>query len=76
MTTNSKVGLTLRDVLTRDFWPAIRRENDACRLCGAEYQPEEAGQLYCSEECLSADKKIDEAEAAPQASAAHHLKEV
>jgi hypothetical protein len=43
MTTNSKVGLTLRDVLARDFWPALRRVSDACRLCGAKYQPGEEG---------------------------------
>lgn len=34
MTTNAKVGLTLRDALAKDFWPAIRRVSDACsELC-------------------------------------------
>jgi hypothetical protein len=34
MTTNAKVGLTLRDALAKDFWPAIRRVSDACsKLC-------------------------------------------
>ena len=34
-----------------------------CRLCGSEFVPEHDGQLYCTEDCESADKKIDEAEA-------------
>jgi len=39
-------------------------QRKACRLCGAEFVPEEdPGQLYCSEECERRDAKIDEAEA-------------
>ena len=33
-----------------------------CRLCGAEYEPDEERQRYCSELCEDIDRKIDEAE--------------
>lgn len=34
----------------------------ACRLCGAEYEPEEERQKYCSEDCEYRAWKIDEKE--------------
>jgi len=34
-----------------------------CRFCGAEYEPEEEKQKYCSELCEKRSIQIDEAEA-------------
>lgn len=33
-----------------------------CRFCGYPFVAEEEGQQYCSEDCESVDRKIDERE--------------